>query len=477
MIVRSLNSAWLSLISVPLISIVAVLAVGAPLIVIDSAKETERQAQVIRTFVDSGLELGRGNPKSLQPLLASLPGPPPFSRLEISSKSGKLLEMRFEEATQDWLGRFLPAAEPLKLPLEKGGLVLTLVPSPALAAYRLTSAAYLVLPVLLAVVLGIPLIARVLERRVQAGRIDDQRWAHALPSETLAERREEPPSPLRGPPGGKDLVDFLPTALLRCDQGGRIVYMNGAARVLLGQAAQSGEELLFLDLITPWERKRVAAVLSRDYFQGERSTIETQALVGRGAILPVNIDITAWPDASGELILAMRDASGIRVIQDHLDSRTRLLDCISHGAAILSPHHNGTLLYCNQAFGKMLQLPADNDRPGVLLERIGALSDSAAEKLRTATAQLSSARMRLSVQDGNGQTRRLELQVSPVALGHTGETALVCETQDRTEELVFRLGAEQDLALQKTILDGMSVGLCIADETGKVLEANPQLTK
>ncbi len=450
------------------LGISAALALGGYWIWSESRLEGERQALAIQRVVAAGLEISKGNPRPLQNLLASLPGPPSFSSLEIRNKSDRIVEVHFEDARQSWLSRLFPAGEPWELPLDaKSSLILRLVPSPIPGSF--SRAAYLALPALVLVCLTPPLLAWLLAKRLSFRQIGDQRWANVLPPPGIVKPAAVSPEPLPAMAPAEDLIGFLPEAVLCSDADGRVTFLNAAARTLLG-LTQAAENLRLIELFTPWERPRLAAILDAIHLQGKRETLETQLLTPRGGILPVTVSYTSLPNTGG-LILILQDSSRSRAQQDELALRNLLLDALPHGLAVLSPEDHGKLVYCNPAFRSLLSIdPSAELLPDTLAAN---LRESVFSRFRTAGDGGES--IHLNWQHTKNDPTTIELLITPTHLD--AKPLFACFASDQSEKSNYRNRVERELARNRWILDVMPLGYCIADDQGKVRAVNTHLGK
>lgn len=451
----------------------AALVLGASLAWIDGAREAERQLQLIRDFAAANVEFGRGNPKRLQAVLASWPGSPLLAGLEIQGKSGTLAAVGYEDGLPGWLGRLLPVsgAAPREFPLdERGTLVLKVTVAPAY--YRVLQA----MPPALAMAGFVLVIANVaawlLRGRLHRGGMAGGRCADALAAAPLDRPRSRADAGQTSDP-----LDDLPVAALRCDAEGQVAYMNEAASALLGRRPDEIHPLTLLELIAPWERAAFSEVLASEFRPGFAATAETQMLAVRGGILPVTIGIVRT--AGGGRFIVFRDASAERALREELTVRTLLFDALPFGVAMLKRQSRGEILYSNHVFRALLQLPdSSGDFPSRLVDHVAAgLAASDAQRLRTLIDEASVSTMQCDWQARDEGSRVLELQLFPVTVSHAADTLLVCVVHDRTEEIAFRQNLEQELTRGRRILDEMPLGLCIAEENGRVRAANAALGK
>ncbi|MGZ4957620.1 MAG: diguanylate cyclase [Methylomonas sp.] len=471
MLRTQLNSAWLALNLALFIATLAALTVGAFWVISDSESERARQAQHFQRIVSEALDLSKGNPKPLQTLLNSLPGTPIFISLEIQGKSGRVLEARYDTPA-DWLNTPLPpVSAPLELALDaKGSLTMRLLPAPGFVISRLISFASITLITAGFAFLIVNLAAWLFRKRLKLGPVEETRWTKVMATE----------APKSGVPSladinSHDVLDCLPDAILRCDAHGRATYMNATARILLkprGDVTENHADLL--DLIAPWDRSRCAELLSKTYSSGSRECMETQAVGTSRGILPVSICFTPVPDGSGELVIAVHDASASRAQQEMLEQRDLILDSIPQGLAVLSPEDNGEMLYGNRAFRQLLNM-GDTPRYGLWFDRIVSQAPAPlAAQIRSAIDGTSEIAVDLPWRAADENPRTLELRLFPA---NQGESRLVCELRDRSEETVYRHHAERELFARRMILDQMPVGLCITDDAGRICAANASFAK
>lgn len=467
-----LHSTWLALNLALFVATLAALTVGALWIVIDSDNERDRQAQQIQRIVSQALDLSKGNPKPLQTLLNALPGAPAFAGIEIHGKSGRLLESRYDTPTFGWLDTLTAASSaPFERALDaKGALILRFLPSPSFLVQRLAALVPTALMTAMFAYLVVNLAAWLFRKQFRFGLIEETRWTKALAAESPT-----PSRPYLADIASDQVLDCLPDAILRCDARGGITYLNATARTLLKIRGDATDQADVLDMIPPWDRSRCAELLSKVYPPGSRECLETQAVGTRHGILPVTISIMPAPDASGDLVLAVHDASASRAQQEMLQLCNLILDTVPLGLAVLSPQDNGELLYGNHAFRQLLNLgdtPTHNDS---WIDRIARqVSHPLAAQIRSAIEQMSETSIELPWRAAEGTARTLELCLLPT---HTGESRVVCAMRDRSEEANYRQHIERDNDVRHKILDEMPVALCITDDKAQIKAVNASFAK
>lgn len=462
-----LHSVWLSLNLALLLASFAALSVATFWIVADSDNEQQQQARQIQRIVSQALDLSKGNPKSLQALLSSLPAAPMFEALEIQSKSGRLLEVRYTVASSGWLTG-LPAATslPLELALDtKGSLIVRLLPAPNFVVHRLIAALPSALITTAFAFLVVNLTVWIFRKRFSFDLATESRWSKALGTENPkhdASSNQEV--------AANDMLDCLPDAILRCDMQGRVTYLNAAARTLLKPLTSKRDQIDILDLIAPWDHTRCAELLTKTYPSGAREHLETQAMGTSRGILPVTIAFMPAPEANGELLLVLRDASVERAEREMLRLHTLLLNTMNQGLAVLSSQDNGELLYANPAFRTLLNLGDARTGNGSWLDRLaGQISTPLVEQIRSTIGQVSETTIELPWRTPNGDSRSLELRLFPVS---ADEPRLICAIRDQSEEVIRHHRIEQDTTIRQTILDEMPIGLCITDTQAKIRVVN-----
>ncbi|WKJ90974.1 diguanylate cyclase [Methylomonas montana] len=462
-----LHSVWLSLNLALLMASFVALAVGAFWIIDDSRSEQQQQARQIQHLVSQALDLSKGNPKSLQPLLTVLPGSPMFMTLEIQGKSGRLLEIRYNTPDSGWLNT-LPVASPIPLeqPLDtKGTLILRLLPAPNFALLRLIAASPTALITLALTFLVFNLTLWIFKKRFSFDHIADHRWHQALAADQPKHDADIPAAIATG-----DMLDCLIDAILRCDAQGRVRYMNTAARELLKSRTSKIDQANILDLIAPWDRTRCAELLLKTDLPDEGEQLETQAVGTNRGILPVTIAFRPAPAANGERVLVIHDARSERGQQEMLRLYALLLDAIPQGLAVLSPQDNGELLYANPAFRTLLNIGDTHAGKDTWFDRLASqLPVTLTGQIRSAIGRLSETTIELPWRTPNGDSRSLELGLFPA---NNGESRLVCVIRDQSEELIHRHRIEQEMSIRQTILDKMPIGFCITDDQAKIRIAN-----
>lgn len=469
----SLHSAWLSLNLSLFIASCAALGVGAFWINASSDSEQQQQARQIQRIVSQALELSKGNPKSLQPLLSSLPAAPMFEALEIQSKSGKLLEVRYDIARSTWLTGLTPAASlPLELALDsKGTLIIRLLPAPNFVLHRLLEALPPALITAIFAFLVVNLSVWIFRRRFSFDHTSESRWNKALETENPKQD-----GAAHAGLATDAMLDCLPDAILRCSSQGRVTYLNAEARALLKPLMSKMDQIEVLDLIAPWDHGRCAALLTKAYPAGAREYLETQAMGTSRGILPVTIAFMPATETSGELVLLIRDTSVERSEREKLRLQTLLLNAMNQGLALLSSQGNGELLYANPVFHALLNLgdtrTGGNDS---WLDRLAnRLPASQVEQIHSAIGRLSETSIELSWQAADHSTHTLELRLFPA---NTAEPLLICAIRDQSEEVIRRQRIEQDTSIRQMILDEMPIGLCITDEQAKIRGVNMSFAK
>ena len=463
------HAIWLSLNFILCFATLAVVILGSYWTVNDSGVKQQHQADRIQGIVNEALELGKGNPKTLERLLAALPGSPMFDSLEIHDQGTRIIQVSFDSPQPpQWQNTLpLPPAAPMERLLNaKNPLTIKLCPAEGFAASRLSAMAPVVFVAAASVFLLVNLVFWLLKKRFNFTAIDESRWAKVVPADQsktdLAHKAEQVPD---------NILDCLPDAILRCNVNGQILYRNATAREWMAP----GQQANILDLIAPWDRARCAELLANAYHPGNLEFFETQIIGIHRGIMPVTVSFALVPDHPDELILVLHDATANRLLQDKLDIRDLLLNTIPQGLAVLSPRGNGELLYGNQAFKDLLQINDASPRSGRWLDSMSSQAPAhIAEQIQSAISQMTKASIDIPLQSSNHSPHTLQLQLFPVA---KDDPQLVCMLRDCTEETVYRQRLERELAIRRIILDEMPVGFCITDAQAKINVVNAAFAK
>lgn len=467
-----LHSAWLTLNLALFIASFATLALAAIWTINDSAAQREQSAQQIQKIVVLALDLNKGNPKPLQPLLSALPGSPVFVGLEIHGKSGRLMEIRYDSQPLSSLdGLQPPAPAPMEMPLDaKGSMFVRLIPSPDFALRRILVALPSTLTITAIVFLLLNAMIWLFRKRLGSGRIELTRWHHALTSE----------QPQQAPPDlpvncFEELIDSLPDAIVGCDSQGRLTYRNETARTLLKLTGETKDFSEVVDLIVPWDRIRFKELLTKTLSKGYQEHLETQVTGTIRGILPVAIYIMPSPGKADELTLVIRDASVARSEHDTLQLRNLLLESMPQGIALLSSQGNGELQYANPAFRALLNLEGSSTGDNSWLNGLcNQLPQNTANQIRSAIGQDSEASIEIPLRTADGGVRTLDLRLMPTT---NQAPHLICWVRDASAEAIYRTAMEQDNSVRRKILDEMPIGLCIADDCAKLKSFNSSFAK
>lgn len=484
MIGRHLKLAWLILNLALLVTIGAALGFGARAVVSESAREREWQAQQIRQFVSAALEWSRGNTRQLRTWLEPLPLGSSFSNLEILRKSVTVLEIRYQAPTglPAWANALPPLADAVpELPLDsKNSLMLRLVPAPSHPASQLAEALYPALASSLGAILIANLFFWMYLRRIAMARMEQTHWEKSVSPRLASEPKAPRGTTLSRSDGAPaECFERFPEAIVVCDAERRVSYANAPAQALFRHTPAIEAGGAVFELIAPWDRTRFEAALEvqEENEEGEARIVRIQALTAQGGIRPLDVAISPPATVGTELILSLRDASTAQSVENSLELREQLLDMLSQGLAIVSSRDHGEILYCNRTFRSLLRLgvsPGGTTLPTVLAQ--GA-EDGAVRNIQAAVENIEPLDLSLSWRSGDHPMARLALRLAPLAPDPAGSPSLAVILHDKTEEAAALDRIETELALHRTILEEMPLGLCIADGEGKALALNARLAE
>ncbi|MGX2040315.1 diguanylate cyclase [Methylocaldum sp. MU1018] len=478
MIGRNSKLVWLALNLVLIVAVGVTLGIGARAVLVECARERDREAQQIRQFVSQGLEWSRGNVRQLRAGLASLPLGASFAALEIRGKSGTLLDIRYDapSAPPAWASALPPLAPAvLELPLDnRNSQVLRLVPASFHPASRLAQAIYPALAGGAAAILVANLFCWILSRRTRKAWIERAHWESAVSPQRPAEAPADAEKSMSRPERPPDGLERCPEAIVVCDAERRVSYANAVARSLFRHTPAIAPGGAVLELIAPWDRARFAEALAVREPEEAARTVRLQALTAQGGIRPVDVAIGTLAAGEPALILSLRDAGAAQSLETGLALRDRLLDMLPQGLAIVSPRDHGEILYCNRAFRSLLRsssgLPDRATLPGVLVE--GA-EDGVVRSVQAAVEKIAPLDLSLTWHD----SALLDIRLVPLSPGSVDAACLAVIVCDRTQEAAARERVERELALNRAILDEMPLGLCVADAEGKALAVNARLAE
>jgi|GEM_PF-1794364 len=478
MIGRDFKLACLALNLALLVAFGTALGFGARAIVTESAREWDIQAQQIRQYASTGLEWSRGNVRQLRDWLAPLPLGSSFAGIEIRGKSGIMLDIRYDVpfAPPVWADALPPLGPSvLELALDaKNSLVLRLVPAPSYPASRLAEAMYPAVTGGAAAILAVNLFCWILSRRRGIARIEQAHWERAVSPPPAEEAPDVPVTPV----SPTDWLERCPDAIVICDAERRVSYANAAAHALFRHTPAIEPGGAVIELIVPWDRARFAEALDARDDAGSATPIERfHALTAQGGVRPVDVAIKPLTARGTELILSLRDAGAAQALENSLELRGRLLDTITLGLALVSSRDHGEVLYSNEAFRSLLRFTASPRRvtlPGLLS---AGSDDSTVREIEAAVEKTVPVRLSLPWRTGDGASATLEIRLVPLSPDPTGSSCLAVIVRDRTEEAAARDRIDRELALNRTILEDMPLGLCVATAEGKALAVNARLAE
>lgn len=281
----------------------------------------------------------------------------------------------------------------------------------------------------------------------------------------------------------QSIVNTATEAIIGLDDEGKVTTLNPAARSFFGRPDELLMHFPIAQCVPGLDKGALHAMFDAGahFGSGSNRVVRSDFFGTRsdGTPFPLEISIGQVPGIEGlRYVCIMRDVTDERAALEFTELYERALACSQNSVFITNAKLGHHIVYVNDAMQNLMQLPLHKILGLTIEDLLGAnADDAAAAELRLAVQEQRNANVTLHLERGDGETRVLEVSISPVR----SDKGILTHFVGIVLDITARVAAEEANAKRRAQLDTIFSlspdGFVFFDANDRMVFANPSFER